>query len=220
LNFLYSVFRNYGVAIILLAILISLLMYPLTMKSFKSMKEMQVLQPKIEKLRKDLKDNPQKLNKEIMELYKKHKVNPFGGCLPMVLQMPVFIALYQAFSRAIELKGAGFLWIKDLSLSDKAFVIQTGPGSSIPINVLPILMGITMFFQQKASTMSVHANKDDQMQQQQKMMTFMMPVLFGFIFYNMPSGLVLYWFINTLLMFFQQIRIMKTFHVESQIETQ
>src|SRR3989338_7226976 len=100
LNLFYKISRNYGVAIILLAVLIALVLYPLTLKSFRSMKEMQILQPKMDRLRKEYKDSPQKLNKEIMELYKKHKVNPFGGCLPMLLQMPVFIALYQPFSRA------------------------------------------------------------------------------------------------------------------------
>jgi len=220
LGLFYKIFHNYGVAIILVAILISMVLYPLTLKSFKSMKEMQILQPKIEKLRKEHKDNPQKLNKEIMELYKKHKVNPFGGCLPMILQMPIFIALYQAFSRAAELRAAKFLWIKDLSLPDKAFFIPTGTETGIPVNILPILMAITMFFQQKLSATTTHAassDKEDVLQQQQKIMTIMMPILFGFIFYNMPSGLVLYWFINTLIMFFQQARIMKSFHVETAI---
>ena len=218
LNIFHKISGNYGIAIILLSILVSFALYPFTMKSFKSMKEMQILQPKIDRLRKDHKDNPQKLNKEIMELYKKHKVNPFGGCLPMLLQMPIFIALYQAFSRAIELNGASFLWIEDLSGPDKAFIIPTGQGNGFPINILPILMAIMMFFQQKLSTKTSRVATDDKpdaLQQQQKMMVVMMPVLFGFIFYNMPSGLVMYWFINTVLMFFQQKRIMKDFHVES-----
>jgi len=224
LNTFYNITRNYGVAIILLAILVSVILYPLTLKSFKSMKQMQIVQPKMDKLRKEHKDNPQKLNKEIMELYKKHKVNPFGGCLPMLLQMPIFIALYQAFSRAIELRDARFLWINDLSQPDKAFFIPSGPaGAGIPVNILPILMAITMYFQQKVSmAASSHPmaddKKEDVMQQQQKMMTVMMPILFGFIFYNMPSGLVLYWFVNTLIMFYQQTRVMKSFHVETIAE--
>ena len=224
LNTLYNITRNYGIAIILLAILVSIILYPLTLKSFKSMKQMQIVQPKMEKLRKEYKDNPQKLNKEIMELYKKHKVNPFGGCLPMLLQMPIFIALYQAFIRAIELRDARFLWIKDLSQPDRAFFIPSGTGNSgIPVNILPILMAITMYFQQKVSmAASIHpvtdGKKEDVLQQQQKMMTIMMPILFGFIFYNMPSGLVLYWFVNTLIMFYQQTRVMKSFHVETMAE--
>jgi YidC/Oxa1 family membrane protein insertase len=181
------------------------------------MKQMQLVQPKVDRLRKEYKDNPQKLNKEMLELYKKHKVNPFGGCLPMLLQMPIFIALYQALMRAIELKNAKFLWIKDLSGPDRAFLL---PRTGIPVNILPILMAITMFFQQKLSTPS-HASQDkeDTLYQQQKTMAIMMPVLFGVIFYNMPSALVLYWFTNTLIMFFQQARIMRNFHVEKEAVT-
>lgn len=182
------------------------------------MRQIQLLQPKIDKLRKEFKDNPQKLNKEIMEMYKKYKVNPFGGCLPMLLQMPIFIALYQALIRAIELKNARFLWIKDLSMPDKAFFLPFSSliGRNIPVNILPILMAITMFFQQKISAPASKVNdKEDVMQQQQKMMAVLMPVMFGAIFYNMPSGLVLYWFINTLFMLFQQIKMAKSFHVEN-----
>jgi YidC/Oxa1 family membrane protein insertase len=217
LKFFYNVSHNYGLAIIILAVLISIILYPLTLKSFKSMKQMQLVQPKVDRLRKEYKDNPQKLNKEMLELYKKHKVNPFGGCLPMLLQMPIFIALYQALMRAIELKNAKFLWIKDLSGPDRAFLL---PRTGIPVNILPILMAITMFFQQKLSTPS-HASQDkeDTLYQQQKTMAIMMPVLFGVIFYNMPSALVLYWFTNTLIMFFQQARIMRNFHVEKEAVT-
>ena len=218
LRWFYKVSRNYGVAIILLAFFVSLLLYPLTFLSTKSMRQIQLLQPKIDKLRKEFKDNPQKLNKEIMEMYKKYKVNPFGGCLPMLLQMPIFIALYQALIRAIELKNARFLWIKDLSMPDKAFFLPFSSliGRNIPVNILPILMAITMFFQQKISAPASKVNdKEDVMQQQQKMMAVLMPVMFGAIFYNMPSGLVLYWFINTLFMLFQQIKMAKSFHVEN-----
>lgn len=221
LDVFYKISGNYGVAIILLASLVFIILYPLTLKSFKSMKEMQILQPKIDRLRKDHKDNPQKLNKEIMELYKKHKVNPFGGCLPMLLQMPIFIALYQAFSRAIELSGAKFLWIKDLSQPDKAFLIPTGGGAAFSVNILPIFMAVMMFFQQRLSTKTSYmasTDKADVLQQQQKMMGVLMPFLFGFIFYNMPSGLVMYWFVNTVLMFFQQKRIMKDSHAAMPID--
>lgn len=216
LNSFYKVSHNYGVSIILLALLISILLYPLTLKSLKSMKQMQALQPKVDKLRKELKDNPQKLNKEMLELYKKYKVNPFGGCLPMLLQMPIFIALYQAFIRAIELKNAKFLWIKDLSEPDRAFFLPLS-GTPIPVNILPILMAITMFVQQKMTVSPARvADKEDSIQQQQKMMVIMMPILFGFIFYNMPSGLVLYWFLNTVIMLIQQLRIKSSFHVETE----
>ena len=135
----------------------------------------------------------------------------------MLLQMPIFIALYQAFMRAVELKNAKFLWINDLSMPDKAFSLFSGGFS---VNILPILMAITMFFQQKMSmpaSAASSAGAEDSVQQQQKMMLVLMPVLFGFIFYNMPSGLVLYWFINTLIMFFQQVKVSKQFHVENAI---
>ncbi len=219
LNLFYKIFHNYGIAIICLAFLTSILLYPLTFKSAKSMRQMQLLQPKISRLQQEHKGNPQKLNKEMLELYKKHKVNPFGGCLPLLLQMPVFIALYQALSRAIELKYARFLWIKDLSLPDKAFsiILNQGTGEKFFINIIPIFMAITMFFQQKLLTpkpVITKDDKDDLVKQQQKMMGIFMPILFGFIFYNMPSGLVLYWFSNSLIMLYQNIRIQKHIHVE------
>jgi len=169
------------------------------------MKEMQALQPHIEELRRTYKDNPQRLNKEMMELYKKHKVNPFSGCLPLILQMPIFFALYQALMRSVLLKGAGFLWIKDLSEPDRLFSLP----ATLPIreiNLLPILMTIIMFIQQK---MSVTSSSSTTMQQQKAMM-IIMPIMFGLIFYNMPSGLVLYWFINSLLMLIFQVKISQT----------
>jgi len=154
-------------------------------------------------LRNKFKDNPQKLNKEIMELYREHKVNPLGGCLPLLLQMPVFFALYRALLNSISLKGAQFLWIKDLSAPDKLYVFQAG-GKSIDLNLLPILMTIGMFIQQKISTVSSTSNAAAE---QQKMMLIVMPIIFGFVFYNMPSGLVLYWFVNSTLMLINQWRI-------------
>lgn len=204
LGFIHSIVRNWGVAIILLSILVYFLLYPLTLKQMRSMKEMQRLQPKIEELRKAYKDNPQKLQKEMMELYREHKVNPMGGCLPMVLQMPIFFALYAGLMRSIVLKGAHFLWIKDLSEPDRLFVFS----KSLPVvggegfNILPILMAIGMFVQQKTSMASMSSENADQ----QKMMLILFPILFGFIFYRMPSGLVLYWFVNSLFMLAYQIR--------------
>ncbi|MDP2905688.1 MAG: membrane protein insertase YidC [Candidatus Omnitrophota bacterium] len=201
LQFFFAIVHNWGWAIVILSIAVYLILYPLTLKQMRSMKEMQALQPRIEELRKSLKDNPQKLNKEIMELYKVHKVNPFGGCLPLLLQMPIFFALYQVLSRSIALKGAHFLWIKDLSEPDRLIMLP----SSLPIlgneiNILPILMAIVMFFQQKMSMTGAHGASADMAQQQQKIMLIIFPVMFGFIFYRMPSGLVLYWFINSGLM--------------------
>jgi YidC/Oxa1 family membrane protein insertase len=206
LDIIFKIGHSWGLAIIILSILIYVALYPLSIKQMRSMKEMQVLQPRIEELRKMYKDNPQKLNVAVMELYKEHKVNPLGGCLPLILQMPIFFALYQALMRSVELKGAHFLWIKDLSEPDKLFHFPF----SLPIlggnfNVLPILMMIGMFIQQKLSmTASSGASGD-----QQKLMLIIMPIMFGVIFYNMPSGLVLYWFVNSALMLVNQIKISK-----------
>jgi len=196
LQFFYSVFHSYGVAIFLLTLCMNLFLYPLTFKSLKSMQKLQELQPHIEKIRQENKDNPTRLNKEIMELYKRYSVNPMSGCLPMVLQMPVFIALYNTLSRSVELKNAPFLWIKDLSMPDAFFRL----GSSIPllgdsINLLPILMIGAMILQQKISQSTTGSGQSEQ----QKLIANIMPVMFGFIFYSLPSGLVLYWLTSTLI---------------------
>jgi len=209
LNFFFRLTHNYGVSIILLTICVSLLLYPFTSKSVRSMKEMQRIQPLVEELRVKHKDSPQKMNKELMALYKEHKVNPLGGCLPMLFQMPVFIALYQGLVNTVELRGASFLWIKDLSGPDKAF--QLPGGVSIPvlgsyINILPLIMMCTMFLQQK-----LYASKSatGQQAEQQKMMAVMMPLMFGFMFYSLPSGLVLYWLTNMIIMAGIQVYTLK-----------
>jgi len=204
LYFLQGIVHNWGVAVILLSISIYLLLFPLSLKQIRSMKEMQRIQPLVEELRKKYKDNPQKLNTEIMSLYRQHKVNPFGGCLPMILQIPVFFALYQALIRSVALKGATFLWIKDLSAPDRLFILP----SSLPIigneiNIIPILMMIVMFVQQKVSTVASTGSQAEQ----QRIMLIIFPLMFGIIFYRMPSGLVLYWFVNSLLMVLQQVRL-------------
>lgn len=206
LNFFHKIFHNWGVALILLSLFIFIVLYPLTMKQMKAMKQMQDLQPQIEALRKNHKDNPQRLNKEIMELYRKHKANPLGGCLPMVLQIPIFFGLYQALSRSIVLKGAQFLWIKDLAEPDKLFILSQGlPFIGKEINLLPILMAIGMFFQQKLTMKTSAATSAAQ--EQQKIMVVIFPIMFGFIFYHFPSGLALYWFLNTLTSIFSQWKI-------------
>ena len=164
---------------------------PLTYKSFKSMKDMQKLQPEIQKLQKKYKDDKAEMNKALMELYKTHKVNPLGGCLPMVLQLPVFIGLYNLLANTIELRQTPFLlWVKDLSVKD-------------PYYVLPIIMGITMLVQQKMTPSTVDPT-------QAKMM-LIMPVMFTFFFLNFPSGLVLYWLVNNLLTIGQQYVTTKYF---------
>ena len=206
LKFFYKIFHNYGIAIIVLSAAIKLLFSPLTHMSFDSMRRMQAVQPKMKSLQEQHKNDPQKLNKEVIELYKKHKVNPLGGCLPMVLQMPIFIALYQTFSHAMELRGAPFFgWVKDLSEPDQFFLMPfTLPAIGNQINILPIIMIGTMLWQQKLTPQTA-ATKD------QEMMMLFTPVIFGFIFYSLPSGLVIYWIVNNLLTIGHQL-LMKKFH--------
>ncbi len=192
LQFVHKFLPNWGVCIIVLSCLLFFLLYPLTIKSLKSMKAMQYLQPEMEKLRLQYKDQPQKFNKEVMGLYKKNKINPLGGCLPMLLQMPIFFALYQALLRSLELRGSNFLWIKDLSEPDKLFSLPYSlPFLGNEFNILPILMALIMFFQQRLSSKgTVSVNPD-----QQKLMMIFFPIMFGVMFYHVASGLVLYWFV-------------------------
>jgi len=200
----HRITRSWGLAIILLTVTINIILLPLTMKSFSSMQQMKQVQPHIQKLKELHKDNPQKLNKETMELYKKYNVNPLGGCLPMLLQMPIFISLYQGLMRSVELKGSAFLWIKDLSKPDAVPLPWTLPVLGASVNILPLLMVGMMLVQQKATQGSSAAAMTDEQANQQKMMMFMFPLFFGFLFYKMPSGLVLYWLTNTILMTSEQ----------------
>jgi YidC/Oxa1 family membrane protein insertase len=187
LNFFYDYVHNYGVAIIILTLIIKLLFWPLTQKSYASMKAMQTLQPEMKKLREKYRGDKEGLNRSMMELYKKHRVNPLGGCLPMLVQIPVFIALYKVLLSTIELRHAPFaLWITDLSVKD-------------PYYITPVIMGITMFIQQKMTPST--------MDPLQAKMMLAMPVVFTFIFLNFPSGLVLYWLVNNILTIFQQYLI-------------
>ncbi|MCM8781993.1 MAG: membrane protein insertase YidC [Candidatus Omnitrophica bacterium] len=209
LRFFYVLVHNWGVSIILLSITLNIVLFPLSLKSFKSMQKMQELHPQMEKLKSQYKDNPQKLNKEIMELYKKHNINPFSGCLPLLLQMPIFIALYQGLIRSIELKSANFLWIKDLSMPDAVSIPFSLPLVGKTINILPIFMVMAMIIQQRISTKSMGGAVTEEQKQQQKTMLIVMPIMFGFIFYNMPSGLVLYWVVNTILTIVEQSLIFR-----------
>ncbi len=208
LELLHKIFRNYGIAIIILTILINILLFPLTRLSYMSMKRMQLVQPHMAKLREQHKKSPEKLNKEMMELYKKHKVNPFGGCLPMILQMPVFMALYVALSKSAILINSNLLWIQDLSSPDSVALPWALPFLGNQIHILPLVMVAAMFFQQKFTQVKMEG-QDPTVEAQQKMMTVMMPIIFGFIFYTMPSGLVLYWLTNTVLMTLYQLRLKK-----------
>ncbi|MFC1479993.1 membrane protein insertase YidC [Candidatus Omnitrophota bacterium] len=208
LRFFHRGTKNWGLAIIFLTILINIVLFPLTLKSFSSMHQMKKIQPHIQKLKELHKANPQKLNKEMMALYKTYNVNPLGGCLPMLLQMPIFISLYQGLMRSIELKGASFLWIKDLSKPDAVSIPFSLPVIGAHINILPLLMVGMMVLQQKFSQGPAGSMTDEQASQQ-KMMMLMMPLFFGFLFYRMPSGLVLYWLTNTILMTAEQGMISK-----------
>ncbi len=201
LQWTHGVVRNYGWAIVLVTCALKLLFTPLTHMSFQSMKKMQALQPKLKALQERHKDDQAKLSKEMMELYKKNKVNPMGGCLPMILQIPIFIAFYQVLAQTVELKGEPFIfWIRDLSEPDRAWILPfTLPFLGNNINILPLLMIGSMVWQQRLTPATGTSD-------QQKMMMFM-PIVFGFIFYNLPSGLVLYWFLNNMLSIFHQLFI-------------
>jgi YidC/Oxa1 family membrane protein insertase len=201
LNLSHRMTKNYGIDIILLTILIKIIFHPLTLKSYKSMKEMQRLQPQIMKLREKYKDNREKLNQELMELYRRRGINPMSGCLPMLIQIPVFFALYKALTGAIELRHAPFfLWIRDLSEPEDLFSF-TLLGFSIPVRILPLVMGVTQVIQQKMTPTG-----GDPMQE--KIMLFM-PIFFTFLFWGFPSGLVLYWLVNNVVSIFQQLMINK-----------
>ena len=192
----FAPFGNYGIAILILTVLIRMIFWPLTHKGTESMKRMQALQPKMKAIKEKYKDNPQRQQQETMALYKENKVNPMGGCLPMFIQIPVFIALFAVLRSAIELRFSGFLWISDLSEPENLFA------GMIPIvgslNILPLLMSATMMWQQKLTPTAGDA-------QQQKMMAIMMPVMMLFFFYSMPSGLVLYWTTSQVLMIAQML---------------
>jgi YidC/Oxa1 family membrane protein insertase len=206
LRFFHNYVGNYGVAIIILTVLIKILFWPLTHKSYKSMKEMQKIQPLMAKIREKYKNNRELMNKEMMGLYKTYKVNPMGGCLPMVIQIPVFFALFRILGSAIELRHAPFLWwINDLSAPDRLFQFPfTIPYMTPPygIPVLTLLMGVSMFIQQKMTP-----TPGDQTQAKVMML---MPVIFTVMFINFPSGLVLYWLVNNILSIGQQYRILKS----------
>ncbi len=185
LRFINDYTHNYGVTIILLTMGIKLLFVPLQYKSYKSMKQMQMIQPKVLGLQEKYKDDRDKLNKELIKLYRDHKVNPVGGCLPMVLQMPVFVALFNILYMTIDLRQAPFVgWITDLSVQD-------------PYYVLPIILGVTLVIQQKITPTTMDPT-------QAKIMLFL-PVVMTFLFVNFPAGLVLYWLTNNVLTIGQQV---------------
>lgn len=202
LKFLYGFTHNYGWALILLTCVIKLLFTPLTHMSYASMKKMQAIQPKLKSLQERYKNDPQKLQREMMDLYKRNKVNPMGGCLPMLLQIPIFISFYQVLNETIELKGSEFIfWIHDLAQPDKlASLPFTLPLIGDSFNLLPLLMLGSMVWQQKLTPQMSTSPE-------QKQIMTLMPIIFGVMFYQMPSGLVLYWFVNNMLTIIHQVFI-------------
>lgn len=202
MNSLTGLLHSHGAAIVALTVLLSLLFYPLTWTSFRTMKKMEMLQPEIKALQERYRSDPKRLNEEVMKAYRKHRVNPLAGCLPLLLQMPLFIALYQVLSRSPELRGAKFLLIKDLSAPDAILPLPAVlPLIGSAVNILPLAMAGMMFLQQRMSAASKAVTEEQRIQQ--RVFGFM-PLLFGVMFYTLPSGLVLYWLLNTTLVVLQQ----------------
>ena len=205
LDFFYRLIPNYGVAIILLTVLIKILFFPLTQKSFESTSKMSMLSPKIEEIKKKYQGKPEKLNQEMMALYRKEGVNPVGGCLPLLLQMPIFFALFELLNNAFDLRGAPFIapWIGDLSAPETFLPF----GFTIPLlnwdelRILPFVMLGTTLLQSRIS------QNPGATQTQMKMMMYAMPIFFFFILYSMPSGLVIYWTMQNVLSIAQQLYI-------------
>ncbi|MCF7911349.1 MAG: membrane protein insertase YidC [Candidatus Cloacimonetes bacterium] len=199
----HRVIPSFGLCLILFSILIKLLLYPLTHKSFESSTKLQKVQPQVTALREKYKSDPQKMNQEMQKIYKEHGVSPLGGCLPMLLQMPIFFALYPVIRYSIDLRQAGFLWLNDLSEPD-------------PYLILPILMAVFMFLQQymmqpKKEALAEMSDQQKAQMQSQKMMMYMMPAMMFFLFKSFPSGLVLYWTVFNVMSMFQQRVIRRKF---------
>ncbi len=199
LQIFYSWTGNWGWSIVLMTILIRLVLFPLTYKGMVSMNKLKALSPKIKELQAKYKGDKQKLNTKMMELYKKHGANPMGGCLPILLQIPVFFAIYRVLQNAIELKASPWIfWVEDLSIMDPYFI-------------LPVAMGVTMFLHQRITP----TNFTDPMQE--KIMKFL-PIIFTFFFMTFPAGLTLYWFINNLFSIGQQYYVNSLFAKNNDIE--
>jgi YidC/Oxa1 family membrane protein insertase len=199
MDFLYRLTKNYGIAILLLTLLVRLILWIPSQNSYKQMKEtqskMKIINPRMETLKKIYKDDPAKLNEETMKLYKEYKINPMGGCLPMLIQVPIFIALYQTLISMVELKGAYFFgWLRDLSRPD-------------PFFILPVFMGVTMIIQSK---MSSQVSVSPEAETQQKMMMWGMPLFLTFMALKWPAGLLLYWSMSNILAIAQQFFVNKT----------
>ena len=200
LNAIYGVVGNYGIALIIVTVLMRIIIFPLTLKQEKSMKKMRELQPELEKIKEKYKDNPQEYQQKTAELYRESGVNPLGGCLPLLIQMPVFVALYWAFSGNAIPADAKFLWFT-LKQPDRLFMI-----GNFAFNLLPILnVGVT-YIQQKIMTSATSGQESNQ---QMQTMLYMMPLMMLFIFYKMPSGVTLYYLVSGALSLVQQYFILK-----------
>ncbi len=205
LKFFHRFFGSWGVAIILLTLLVKVLLFPVTFNMFRSMRRMQAFQPQVTALRKKYKDDPQTLNQEVMALYRENKINPMGGCLPMLIQLPIFFALYRVLSVAIELRGASFLHIRDLAAAETSLgevlhgLMSFFPAGMLPLKVMVILMGVTMLIQQRLSPSMADPK-------QAKMMMFL-PIVFTAMFWNFTSGLVVYFLFSNLLSIGEQMLI-------------
>ena len=200
LNAIYSVVGNYGIAIIIVTILMRIIVFPLTLKQEKSMKKMRELQPELEKIKEKYKDDPQEYQRKTAELYRESGVNPLGGCLPILIQMPIFVALYWAFSGNAIPADAKFLWFT-LKQPDRLFMM-----GKFAFNLLPILnVGVT-YIQQKIMTSATGGQENAQ---QMQTMMYMLPLMMLFIFYNMPSGVTLYYLVSGALSLVQQYFILK-----------
>ena len=198
----YGLIKNWGWSIVLFSALVSLALFPFTSKSSKAMRKMQQIQPEVEELKAKHKDNPKKLQKETIELYRKYKINPLGGCLPLLFQIPVIMAFYQIVYRFLGFRGASFLWIKDLSGPDH-FAKLPLPAPLNYINLLPILLMCMGILQQKITTSSAAGSS------QQKKMGLFFAVFIGVIFYGFPAALTLYWLVQNIFTLSYQARLSK-----------
>ena len=199
LNAFYALIPNYGVAIILLTLLVRIIFWPLTRKSTLAMRKMTAIQPQMKEIQTKFKDNPQKMQQETLKLYRDNKVNPFSSCLPLLIQIPIFIALFIVLRSAVELRFAGFLWISDLTQPENLFAGVL----PLPLNILPILTAVTMGLQ-------THLSPSTGDPAQKRMMTWMMPIMMLFFFYSMPSALCLYWTVSQALSIIQMWHIQRT----------
>lgn len=215
---IYNIIGNYGLSIIVFTLLIKIALLPLNIKQTKSMKDMQRLQPEIQKISKKYKNNKEKLNEETLKLYKTFKVNPAGGCLPLLLQFPILIGLYgtlrapqtwvfssAAFAAISVTNGFAFLWIPDLNLPD-------------PYYILPILAALFTFITQKFTMSTSNMNPDDPNAKTQKIMLYAMPIMIGYISISMPAGVALYWVVQNIFTFFQQFIMMRMPEPDYSIE--